>query len=103
MEKQTIGPTACVQLPPSVFRPLLTPFFVSSLEEATVEAPLPKNPPGSVNNAHTRFYETFKRVTWQYDPDFVAKRHQELNSMLILVSAFFHVLDGGADLFFRGE
>ena len=79
--------------PLSVLRPLVTPLFVSSLEEATVGAPLPQKPPGSVNNARTGFYETFKRVTGQYDPDFVAKRHQELNSMLILVGAFFHILD----------
>ena len=80
--------------PAFAFRPWLTPFSISSLEEALLKA-LPSlfpNFPGAVSDTrvefYREFYDKFQREADEYDRDFMRKYDEDLNTTLIFVSVF---------------
>ena len=88
MGEVTINQKACVeQFSFYCLHPLLTEFFVPSLEDVVLKA-LPTLFPhlvGTTNNTRVEFYKKFQREADEYDRDFVKKCGGDLDTTLIYV------------------
>ena len=95
MGDTTIDPKAFVQFAPLLLsfnvQPLVTAYFVRSLEDAMLKA-LPSLFPNLLgtagSNPRVEFYEKFGREAEDHDREFTDKYDDDLDTTLIFVSAF---------------
>ena len=92
MGETTINPEEYVINPPAfVFQPLVTAFFVSSMEEALLNAlksVFPSLNRTTTGGARQEFYNQFQREADERDRDLTEKYESDLDTTLIFVSVF---------------